>query len=70
MDIKSERTYHEVEALKEQLLMFESIEKKGTRKRVSKEEYRKYLRKTEKAQKASIGPTNYIRETRTKGDFY
>lgn len=62
MGVKSERTFHEVEALKEQLLMLESVEKKETRKRVSLEEYREYLRRTEKAIKASIEPTKYIRE--------
>lgn len=70
MGVKSERAFHEVEALKEQLLMLEFIERKETRKKVSIEEYRGYLRKTEKAIKASIDPTKYIRETRTKGDFY
>jgi len=70
MGVKSERAFHEVEALKEQLLMLESLEKKEARKRVSVEEYRKYLKKTEKAIKASIDPTKYIREIRIKGDFY
>ena len=70
MGVKSERAFQEVEALKEQLLMLESVEKKETRKRVSVEEYREYLRRTEKAIKASIDPTKYIREIRTKGDFY
>jgi len=70
MEVKSEQAFHDVEALKEQLLMLEFIEKKEMRKRVSIEEYREYLRKTEKAIKASIDPTKYIRETRTKTDFY
>jgi len=70
MGVKSERAFYEVEALKEQLLMLEPVEKKETRKRVSVEEYREYLKRTEKAIKASIEPTQYIREIRTKGEFY
>jgi len=43
---------------------------KLTRDRVTIEEYKEYLIKTGKAIKASIDPTQYIRETRTKRDFY
>ncbi len=37
---------------------------------VTIEEYRKYLAKTKKAVVEAIEPTEYIRKTRIKGEFY
>lgn len=58
-----------IKALEEQIELLKSfISKKEPL--ITIEDYRKYLAKTKKAVVESIEPTEYIRKTRVKGEFY
>ncbi len=58
-----------IKALEEQVELLKSfISKKEPL--ITIEDYRKYLAKTKKAIVESIEPTEYIRKTRVKGEFY
>ncbi|KCZ70972.1 hypothetical protein ANME2D_03001 [Candidatus Methanoperedens nitroreducens] len=58
-----------IKALEEQIELLKSfISKKEPL--VTIEDYRKYLAKTKKAVVEYIEPTEYIRKTRVKGEFY
>ncbi len=58
-----------IKALEEQIELFKYfISKKEPR--ITIDDYRKYLAKTKKAVVESIEPTEYIRKTRVKGEFY
>ncbi len=58
-----------IKALEEQIELFKSfISKKEPL--ITINDYREYLAKTKKAIIESIEPTEYIRKTRTKGEFY
>ncbi|CAG0975481.1 MAG: hypothetical protein MPEBLZ_03747 [Candidatus Methanoperedens nitroreducens] len=58
-----------IKALEEQVELLKSfISKKEAL--ITIDDYRKYLAKTKKVIKISIEPTEYIRKTRVKGEFY
>ena len=58
-----------IKALEEQIELLKSfISKKDPL--ITIDDYRKYLAKTKKAIIESIEPTEYIRKTRIKGEFY
>ncbi len=58
-----------IKALEEQLELLKSFISKPE-PLLTIEDYRKYLAKTEKAVTESIEPTEYIRKTRVKAEFY
>ncbi len=58
-----------IKALEEQIELLKSfISKKEPL--ITIDDYREYLTKTKKAIIESIEPTEYIRKTRVKGEFY
>ncbi len=58
-----------IKALEEQIELLKSfISKKEPL--ITIDDYREYLAKTKKAIIESIEPTEYIRKTRVKGEFY
>ncbi len=63
------QTDKRIKALEEQLELFKSFISKKEQP-ITVEDYRKYLAKTRKAVVESLEPTEYIRKTRVKGEFY
>ncbi len=58
-----------IKALEEQIELLKSSFSKKEHL-VTIKDYRKYLAKTKKAVVESMEPTEYIRKTRVKGEFY
>jgi hypothetical protein len=58
-----------IKALEEQLELFKSFISKQE-PLLTVEDYRKYLSKTKRVVVENIEPTEYIRKTRVKGEFY
>ena len=58
-----------IKALESQIELLKSFNSKKE-PLITIEDYRKYLAKTKKAVAEYIDPTEYIRKTRVKGEFY